>query len=48
MEFADQQLHALSDFAFGAIMFTIVGAAEEATRRGEIAPKSMVAPADRQ
>jgi hypothetical protein len=48
MEFADQQLHALTDFAFAAIMFAIVGAAEEATRRGEIAPNSMVAAVDRQ
>jgi hypothetical protein len=48
MEFADQQLHALSDFAFAVIMFAIVGAAEEATRRGEIAPNSMAASVDRQ
>ena len=48
MEFADQQLHALADFATAAILFTIVGAAEQAARRGEIAPhvrrsKSVVA-----
>jgi hypothetical protein len=39
MEFADQQLHALADFAFAAILFAIVGAAEQAARRGEIAPR---------
>jgi hypothetical protein len=36
MEFEDQQFHALLDFAIGALLYTIVGAAAEAERRGEI------------
>jgi len=38
MQFADQQLHALTDFALGVVLFSIVGAAAEAERRGEIRP----------
>jgi hypothetical protein len=38
MEFADQQLHALTDFALGVVIFLIVSAAAEAERRGVIRP----------
>ena len=38
MEFADQQLHAITDFAVIVTLYAIVGAAGEAERRGEIQP----------
>jgi hypothetical protein len=38
MEFADQQLHAITDFAVIVTLYAIIGATGEAERRGEIQP----------
>ncbi len=43
MEFADQQLHAITDFVVIVVLYSIVGAAGEAERRGEIQPTERAA-----